>query len=127
MRRSVNKAKAALRYIRYLEKPEGRFRNMLSCAKRRATLRGIEFDDELYTLVLCPPTHCRSCGNELIYTVGRGIAGRRKSPSLDRLRNDEGYTLKNTRVICYRCNIVKGDACAIELQIVLAYIERELK
>lgn len=127
MRNPPNKVKAAICYARYLSKPEGRFRNMLTCAKRRAIQSGIEFDDELYTLLLRVPTHCQCCGNAMEYTVGRGLAGRRKSPSLDRLENDKGYTLENTRVVCYRCNEVKGDAVAIELKVVLAYMERELK
>lgn len=31
------------------------------------------------------------------------------SPTIDRLDNDEGYTLKNIWVICHRCNSIKRD------------------
>jgi hypothetical protein len=91
----------------------------------RARAKNIPFDDRIYRLKESPLLDCACCHRPLVYTTRRGIEGRRSSPSLDRLENTEGYTLENTRVICYRCNEVKGDATLAELKIVIDYIERE--
>ena len=42
--------------------------------------------------------------------------GTRHAPSLDRIRNNLGYTDQNVAVLCRRCNTRKGDMTAAELQ-----------
>lgn len=63
---------------------------------------------------------------ELDFRMGRGFKDRTASPSLDRFDNSKGYTVENVVIICWRCNVVKGHGLVAELEVVLAYIVREL-
>lgn len=72
-------------------------------------------------LVANPPTHCACCRKKLDYSTGRGL-DKRDSPSLDRWDNSQGYTLENTKVICYRCNELKRDATLAEMKVIVRYM-----
>jgi len=52
------------------------------------------------------PTHCKMCGVKLTYNGNRQNWN---SASLDRINNDTTLTLKNTQVICRKCNVMKQD------------------
>lgn len=45
-------------------------------------------------------------------------------PSLDRIRNEDGYTLDNICVISKRANTLKNNATVEELEAVIAYMRR---
>ncbi len=106
-------------YQRFMAKPKNR---MLYLYKK-AILRGHPFEIRLrYVLVENPPTHCACCGKKLDYSTGRGT-DKRDSPSLDRWDNSQGYTLENTKVICYRCNELKRDASLDEMKVVVRYMK----
>jgi len=108
-------------YQRFMAQPKNRVLYLY----KKAILRGHPFDVRLrYVLVANPPTHCGCCGKQLDYSTGRGI-NKRDSPSLDRWDNSQGYTLENTRVICYRCNELKRDATLAELETVVRYMMPE--
>ena len=53
---------------------------------------------------------CPLCGDLLNWGV-ENKNGRRQldSPSLDRLNNDKTLTLKNTKIICWKCNNAKNE------------------
>lgn len=70
-----------------------------------------------------PPIQCKCCGKSLDYSVGRGKGKHRDSPSLDRVRNNDGYTVANTRIICMECNTNKSDLSIQTLRRLVAYME----
>jgi hypothetical protein len=92
-------------------------------AARRAKVKGMEFDG-LKHLLGTKPANCLCCALPLDYSEKeKGRVNR--SPSLDRLRQDSGYTFANVRVICWRCNRLKSDAVVSELEAIVAYMRRE--
>ena len=105
----------------YYARPVNRMRLLAGGAILRAKKRGLEFDSSLPTFLMAnPATHCLCCGRELDYTMRRGE--RAASPSLDRFDNSRGYTISNTKVVCMRCNDVKGYATLSELESVVRYM-----
>ena len=108
----------------YYADSRNRLRNLIGGAFRRAAKAGLRSDLPLRDILMsAPPQVCACCGVQLDYSTRRGRNNRRHSPSLDRKDNTLGYTLANTRVICWRCNDVKGDATLTELEAVLAYLK----
>lgn len=95
-------------------------RNAITRVRNTAIPYELELKDHLYKN---PPTHCKCCGEELFF--GRGLNNPR-APSLDRLIPADGYTIKNVRVICIRCNLVKSNATPEELDMAAAYARREI-
>jgi hypothetical protein len=83
-------------------------KTMLQRARRRAKALGLPF--ELTASQVEIPTHCPVLGIELLRS---GTVD--SSPSLDRVRNEEGYILSNIRVISHRANRIKSDASKDEL------------
>lgn len=115
-----------------LENPIPKIKYLVSRAKNRAIQFGREFEEDLASFILRSgaPTHCLvpSCGRLLNYSTGRG-AGRNRcgdSPSIDRVDNRKGYTKKNARIICYRCNAIKNDGLLRDFQGIVEYMTREL-
>lgn len=106
-----------------LSDPKKAMRFVVGVARQRAKKFGRQFDEGLFDML--PATHCRCCNRELDYTT-RKKSGLSRSPSLDRVDNSKGYTVENTRVICLRCNRLKGDATANELRFLVAYMEERL-
>ena len=95
---------------------------MLSTARRRAQLKGIEFTitpTDFPTL----PTHCPVLGIELHYGRGRGLR-QPDSASLDRRDTTKGYVPGNVEIVSWRANDLKGDATLDELKKLVAYLER---
>ena len=89
--------------------------------KSRAKKDGTEFNLDLSDIVV--PTHCPVLGLEL-GLVNQGSGYHTNSPSLDRIDPTKGYTKGNVRVISARANLLKSDATAHELRLVLADLER---
>lgn len=122
VRRRVNAYQAV-----YYANPSNRMRFLVNGAERRAKQRGVAFDPELLTILVAnPPVNCLCCGVVLDYRARRGLkhGQRHRSPSLDRLDNDGGYTIANTRTICMRCNEIKGIATVADLLMVIDYMKR---
>ena len=65
---------------------------------------------------------CECCG------VAFRIGGERNgvkcntSPSIDRIRPERGYTVKNIALLCWRCNNLKRDATPTELKTVTDWL-----
>jgi hypothetical protein len=93
----------------------------------RSRLRGLPFDSDTLTVnylmerIEAKPT-CECCG------VAFKIGGERNgvkcnaSPSIDRIRPQAGYTVKNIALLCWRCNNLKRDATPQELKAVMDWL-----
>jgi len=103
--------------------PPGRMQNLLSQALWRAKKRGLSFDRDLFIILPSnPPLFCACCGREIDYSLGRK-RNRKFSPSLDRINNEEGYTVKNVRVVCFDCNDMKSNHTIETLEMLLRYVK----
>lgn len=94
---------------------------MLTDARRRAKARGLEFDlvlDDIYIPMLCPVLG-------IPLKLNNGFLSKENSPSLDRIRTNQGYTKDNIAVISHRANRLKGDATVEELSAILKYAKQE--
>jgi len=112
-------AELSEKHARRREDPAYRVRKLLISARGRAKKFGFAFDDSLLSELLAGiPSACPCCGTPFVY------AGRHhmRAPSIDRVDNADGYTLPNTRIICYRCNTLKSDASLEEVEAILAYM-----
>jgi hypothetical protein len=87
------------------------FRGWFDVAKRRANVKGVPFELDLFSLVV--PQLCPVLGIEL----KRGTDGKpsHTSPSLDRVVPAKGYTKDNTNVISHKANIAKSNLTVDEL------------
>ena len=93
----------------------------------RSRLHGLPFDSDTLTVsylmqrIEAKPT-CECCG------VAFRIGGERNgvkcnaSPSIDRIRPQAGYTVKNIALLCWRCNNLKRDATPTELKTVTDWL-----
>lgn len=100
----------------------------IACLIRNAKHSGRDIDLEfLGGLQVTPPEACACCGKALDYSAGRGKNNREDSPSLDRRDNSLGYLAGNVFIICFRCNGLKSDASADELETIAAYIRRPVQ
>ena len=105
--------------------PVNRMKRLTFNAIERAKKNGRDFDESLADgLMADPPQVCACCSRPLDYSTGRGNTNRDQSPSLDRFDNTKGYTIENVRVICVRCNTIKGFGNLADLEQVLAYLRR---
>jgi hypothetical protein len=102
----------------YFDVPARRLRKLVIHAKFRAKKAGIAFEESLFEIVI--PPECPCCG--LPFDFKKESARWLRSPSLDRLDSREGYTAKNTGVLCWRCNSLKKDATLDELEKLVAYV-----
>lgn len=57
------------------------------------------------------PKCCPICFSEFVF----GVVAHKSSPSLDRMRPDQGYTASNVSVICRSCNMIKQDCTDPEI------------
>lgn len=80
---------------------------MLTAAKDRSRLRGLDFNLDLEDIVT--PSHCPILGVEMV------IKGR-YAPSLDRIDPLRGYIKGNVQVISRKANVMKNDATPEELK-----------
>ncbi len=95
--------------IRRAEQPRA---VLVHAAKRRAAEINHEFD--LTVGCMEWSANCPCCGVELRYGgTGRFVP---RSASIDRINSAEGYTQRNSWVICYRCNTIKNSGTPAELR-----------
>ena len=82
-------------------------KRMLSHAKTRSRLYGIELDITIDDIVI--PDTCPLLGLPLYISEGRKSV-KNNSPSLDRIDSSKGYVKGNVWVISHRANTIKSDA-----------------
>lgn len=97
--------------------------------KRRCKDKGLCYARELTGKMflenwLRSQTNCPIC--DVLFDVSQYRARNGGIPSLDQLSPGEGYTLRNTRLICLRCNTTKSNATVEQLRRIADWTEREL-
>ena len=117
------------KYLRYIEadpdflaKNYKRYykQNLLSNARRRARLKGIEFDLSLEDIIIS--TVCPVLKIPLQPAFGTGKISP-NSPTIDRIDLQQGYTKDNICIISDKANRIKNDATIEELEKVLEYMK----
>lgn len=91
-------------------------RKLVQWAKQRAKRTGVEFDlthDDVTVPDLCPVF-----GTPLVPGDGDN------APTLDRIRNTEGYVRGNVVVVSMRANRMKSDSSVAELRALADFYER---
>ena len=102
--------------------------NMIYNMKDRSLKAGKRFYFNYFTLdrvinMLDTQKRCLSCN--IIFNCKYNSGNKKNnSPSFDRVDSSKGYTPKNVRLICYRCNIVKRDSTITDLRNLLRYSKR---
>lgn len=95
---------------------------MVYNARRRARELGIECTITVHDVII--PARCPILGIPLVRGEGKQAAS---SPSIDRIRNDEGYVPGNIQVVSYRANRMKSDASDAELKLFADWIYLHLE
>lgn len=96
-------------------------RNLVNEARLRARKKGVIFDLDYKKISL--PEYCPVLGIKIERGIRKG--GKYNSPSIDRLKNEIGYTQDNIRIISWRANTLKKDATIQELELILKYMKGE--
>lgn len=97
-------------------------RNLFQGARARAKRFGLPFTITVDDIKI--PTVCPLLGIPIETGRGKIIPG---SPSLDRVRPEDGYVPGNVWVISHRVNTIKSDASVEELELVAAGLRRREK
>lgn len=84
-------------------------------ARARAKRQGVPCTIQVGDIVV--PSSCPVLGIPL-YPSTTGAPGP-NSPSLDKIRPEEGYVAGNVRVISHRANLLKNSATLVELEAIL--------
>ena len=92
-------------------------RKLLQLAKARARKRGLLFSLKREHVVI--PEVCPVLGIKIV--VGGGTGFQDASPTLDRIRNADGYVPGNIVVVSWRANRIKCDATPQELRQLAAF------
>lgn len=92
-------------------------KRMHMAAKRRAKVKGLEFDIDVEDIVV--PTHCPVLGIPLYR--GNGVQSY-NSPSLDRIDNDKGYVKGNVAVVSTKFNRMKTDMTTKQVERFYNYV-----
>ena len=98
-----------------------RARAQVEGIKVRSKKFNLPFDAEVVTAaylveLLDKQTHCECCGHEFSHEFLSKHQRNPASPSVDRVNPEDGYTLSNIAILCWRCNQVKNDGTAHEHQ-----------
>lgn len=96
---------------------------MRSGMRERHKERGTPFDSEVFTvkyllewLLRQPVCECCSMKFEVQRKLSGNFSPSDRSPSIDRIDPKRGYVVGNVALICWRCNNLKRDATAEELE-----------
>lgn len=93
---------------------------MLNSARTRARQADLPFDLSINDIII--PDNCPIC--LLPMQSAKGVrGGARNSPTLDRVKCDDGYVKGNVAVICKNCNSKKGHATSSELRHIADWID----
>jgi hypothetical protein len=88
---------------------------------------GLPFDVDVLTVEflrqwLIRSPICECCGKGLDLSAKAIGKFSPASPSIDRVIPKEGYTLQNVALLCWRCNALKNNATADELQTIVDWM-----
>ena len=83
-------------------------------AKHRERGYNIEITPTELTEIANETTHCKWCGRELHWGVGKGFIS--TNPTLDREDCEPDITIENVAIICHSCNVSKGAQTANEFR-----------
>ena len=101
--------------------------HLIGGLKARANDRGLCVADEfrkkefVVEWLMRQPT-CECCGVFFYFGKKNGVK-HDASPSFDRFRSDDGYSIKNTCLICWRCNNIKRNYASEDLRMVARWID----
>ena len=98
-----------------------------SSVPRRAKKKGVQVDMKIFTVdnlvnLQKNQPKCKCCHKLFEFEFLKN--NKNLSPSLDRVLPGEGYTIKNTAMICYVCNMVKNCGSAVEHENVAKYMRK---
>lgn len=96
---------------------------MWCSAKKRAKLKGLEFDLEVVDIPEIPE-YCPILNIKIIAN-NKNEGPQDSSPSLDRLDNNKGYVKGNITIISNRANRIKADSNIEELELIIKYIKEQ--
>ncbi|MEK6880748.1 MAG: hypothetical protein AABY22_14110 [Nanoarchaeota archaeon] len=68
--------------------------------------------------------YCQCCNKKLDLDYKSNKKFNQNSPSIDRVNSEEGYTIKNTAIVCWRCNRIKQDAKPYELRTIADFMDK---
>lgn len=91
----------------------GRPKQILSSARKRAKAKGLCFTITLEWVLAKiseQGNRCVKTGIEFDYAKDAQYKKHPYAPSLDRINNDQGYTIENTRVVCVMYNYCRNVA-----------------
>jgi hypothetical protein len=94
---------------------------LLTWAKYRAKVDGLDFNIELSDIKI--PKRCPVLG----MVLKAGSRGNPTSPSLDRFKNELGYTKGNVFVISRRANVLKNNGTLKEFKSLVRYLTPKRK
>lgn len=99
--------------------------------RERARELGLAFDDEHFTVSrlmgwLSGSPTCECCRRVLDVGFKHDAQKHDDSPSMDRFAPELGYVAGNVALLCWRCNNLKRDASAAELECVAAWMRRKV-
>lgn len=93
---------------------------MVNSARTRANAAGLPFNLKISDIII--PECCPICEQKM--ESAKGIRGGSKnSPTLDRIRCQDGYIKGNVAVICKNCNSKKGHATSDELRRIAEWMD----
>lgn len=108
---------AAMREANRRRKHDNPARWLYWIATARAKKNGLEFTIDLEDIVV--PLHCPITGIELKANDGKLSDS---SPTLDRVKTNQGYIKGNVRVISHRANRCKSDLSPEEIKGLYEYV-----
>jgi len=123
--------RTALRIAKELHPLRVRARLLRQGMRERARLANLPFDDEHFSVsrliqMIQGSSECPCCHKPIDYSYKDGKP-KNSSPSIDRMNPRKGYTLDNVTLICWRCNNLKRDASADELEMVAKWMRSHAK
>jgi len=96
---------------------------LFNSARWRAKRKGIPFELTMDDILI--PSKCPVLDIPLVKAMGlRG--GKENSPTVDRIRNEGGYTKDNFWIISKKANTMKSNASLEELKLLIGALERKL-
>jgi hypothetical protein len=104
---------------RMIDLGESYVKSMLSRAKARAKLKGLEFNISIEDIFI--PEYCPVLNIKLEFYQKQG--GGDSSPALDRIDSNKGYIKGNVQVISSKANRIKTNATLSEIEAVYLYLK----
>lgn len=92
-------------------------------SRARAKLKELEFDLTSEYIYSITPDHCPIFGTPFVFSGAKRMT--LESPSLDRIKNDQGYVRGNIAVISLKANNIKFVATSEEIQKVADWLRKQ--